>query len=430
MSMAVRVFYSWQSDRRQNRNFIRSALEAVVKDLRQDLALEEAQRDITLDQDTQGLPGSPAIADAILTKIRSSDVFIGDVTFIDGDLDSHTSEDTRRTPNPNVMLEFGYALHALGDAKIIGVFNEASGSPQRLPFDLAHRRWPIRFNLPNGQSANRQNEKQRLTAALKDALRSIISQFEEPKPRMGAPAPFLAAEPGDGVGRLRHAQDFLCIGSAGESKPVWLRQGPYAFLRLIPSDTMPELGEVEAYKIAQAHLQPMGGMRSGSWRSGRHRTGSVNYWTAVDNPESAWDASELFLSRELWANDFYHIDPERDRAKHAGFPFIPTGAVEEVFIDTFINFVQVASEHLAIATPVRVIAGLAGVHGFRLAVDPNYFGFNNFAGRILRESVILESVLNQWSLEPFDFLLPFFKNMYDAAGETRPPIRTSGRRQR
>jgi len=414
--MVVRVFYAWQSDRRQNRNFIRSALEAAVKQLRQDLALEEAHRDIILDQDTQGLPGSPAIADAILTKIRSADVFIGDLTFIDGDLGTEPASDTRRTPNPNVMLEYGYALHALGDAKIIGVFNEACGSPQQLPFDLAHRRWPIRFNLPNGESANRQNEKQLLTRALKDAVRSIISQFEELEAPAAAPTPFVAAEPGDGVGRLRHAQDFLCIGSAGESKPVWLRQGPYAFLRLMPTKAVHELGEVDAYKIAQAYLQPMGGMRGGNWRSGRHQTGSVVYWTTPDNPESAWDASQLFLTRELWANDFYHVYPERDQAKQHGFPFIPTGAVEEVFIDTFINFVQVARDHLAITPPVRVIAGLAGMRGFRLAVDPNYFGYSNFAGRILKDNVIVEDVLNEWSTEPFDFLLPFFNKMYDSAG--------------
>src|SRR5262249_43067842 len=279
--MVVRVFYAWQSNRRQNRNFIRSALEAAVKQLRQDLALEEAQRDIILDQDTQGLPGSPAIADAILTKIRSTDVFIGDLTFIDGDLSTDAARDTRRTPNPNVMLEYGYALHALGDVKIIGVFNEAYGSPQQLPFDLAHRRWPIRFNLPNGESANRQNEKQRLTSALKEAVRSIISQFEEPEAPAGAPA-------------------------------------------------VHEWGEVDAYRITQAYLQPMGGMRVGNWRSGRHQTGSVVYSTTADNPESAWDASQLFLTRELWANDFYHVYPERDQAKQHGFPFIPTGAVEEV----------------------------------------------------------------------------------------------------
>jgi hypothetical protein len=344
--MAVRIFYSWQSDRRQNRNFIRSALELAVKELRQDLSLEEPQRDIVLDQDTQGLPGSPAIAEAILTKIRSTDVFIGDLTFIDGDSAGHAPDGPRRTPNPNVMLEYGYALHALGDAKIVGVFNEAYGSRGQLPFDLAHRRWPIRFNLPD-ESANRQDEKQRLTAKLKGALRSIISQFEEADRLTDTPTPFLAAESGDGVGRLRRSEDFLCISSAADSKPIWLRQGPYAFFRLIPMHAMPELGEVEAYRTAQAHLQPMGGARSGSWQSGRHETGSVVYWTTADNREIAWDASQLFLSRELWANDFYHVYPERDRAKELGFPYIPTGAVEEVFIDTFINFVQVARDHLA-----------------------------------------------------------------------------------
>jgi hypothetical protein len=350
--MTVRVFYSWQSDRRQNRNFIRSALEAAVRELRQDLALEEAQRDIILDRDTQGLPGSPAIADAILTKIRSADVFIGDLTFIDDNLNGQAQDDARRTPNPNVMLEYGYALHALGDARIIGVFNEAYGSPQQLPFDLAHRRWPIRFNLPDGVSDSRQNERQRVSVILKEALRSIISQFEESDLSIRVPSPFLPAEAGDGVGRLRHAHDFLCMGSDGESKPVWLKQGSYAFLRLIPTDTMPVLGEVEAYKIAQAYLQPMGGMRSGSWRSGRHQTGSVVYSVAVDSAESAWDASQLFLTRELWANDFYHVHRERDRAKEVGFPYIPTGAVEEVFIDTLINFTQLAHKHLAIPAPM------------------------------------------------------------------------------
>jgi hypothetical protein len=171
-------------------------------------------------------------------------------------------------------------------------------------------------------------------------------------------------------------------------------------------------------------------MRGGNWRSGRHLTGSVVYWTVADNPESAWDASELFLSRELWANDFYHVNPERDLTKQFGFPFVPTGAVEEVFIDTFINFVQVARSHLGMTPPVRIIAGLAGMHGFRLAVDAKYFGFSDFAGRILRDNLVLESMLNEWSTEPFDFLLPFFKKMYDAAGLVRPAIRTVGRRQR
>ena len=54
-------------------------------------------------------------------------------------------------PNPNVMLEYGYALDALGNQRLIGVFNKAFGKPDDLPFDLRHRRWPIQYGqMPGG----------------------------------------------------------------------------------------------------------------------------------------------------------------------------------------------------------------------------------------------------------------------------------------
>lgn len=428
--MPLRVFYSWQSDRRQNRNFIRSVLKSAIKELREDLALEEAQRDIVLDQDTQGLPGTPAIADAILTKIRSAEAFVADLTFVDDNLNADTADD-RRTPNSNVMLEYGYALHALSEARIIGLLNEAFGHPRDLPFDLAHRRWPIRFNLPdNASPGERASEHKRIAPILRDALRSIISQFGG----SGAPTPqsppFPLAAPGDGVGRLRNVIDFLCLTSAEEGKPVWLAKGPYAFLRLVPGVEMPHLGDVDAYKIAQAYLQPMDGARHSRWATGRHESGAVSYWATPDEPLKALDASQLYLSRELWANDFYHLDPTRDRVKELGFSFIPTGAIEEIFIDTLVNFVQVARNHLAIQLPVQIIAGLVAVQGFRLAVIQNNFGFNQHAGRILKNNIAFETTLREWTEDPFDLLLPLFNAIYDAAGITRPAVRTTGRRQR
>ena len=142
------------------------------------------------------------------------------------------------------------------------------------------------------------------------------------------------------------------------------------------------------------------------------------------------DASELFLSRELWSNDFYHvITSDRERGKEFGFSYIPTGAFEEVLIDTFINFSNVAQKQLALPLPLRVVAGVANVHGVRLAVDERYFS-SNFDGVILRDNLVWESNLTDWSVDPFDFLVPFFNKIYDIAGSTRPPVRTMGRRQR
>ena len=262
---------------------------------------------------------------------------------------------------------------------------------------------------------------------MKKAIRGIVSQFDEPLAISAAP--FIAAEPGDGVGRSRHTQEPLCISKAS-SKPVWLRTGPYSFFRLIPTTAQDKLGEVDAYQIAQKNLQPMAGMRVG-WVSGRFTTGSVSYWTSNDTPELAWDASQLFLTRELWSNDFYHvIGPDRDRAKEYGFSYIPTGAMEETFIDTFINFISIANKELGIVPPVRIVAGLANVQGVKLAVDPNYFGYDTFAGTILRDNYVWEAKLDNWSADPFDFLSPFFNKIYDIAGIERPAIRTIGRRQR
>ena len=95
--MPIKVFYSWQSDQPKNRSFIRSALHAAIKELRQDSTLDEAQRDIVADQDTQDIPGSPGVADAILGKIRLADVFLADLTFIQRD--TERSVGTRLCPN-------------------------------------------------------------------------------------------------------------------------------------------------------------------------------------------------------------------------------------------------------------------------------------------------------------------------------------------
>ena len=149
------------------------------------------------------------------------------------------------------------------------------------------------------------------------------------------------------------------------------------------------------------------------------------YW-APNNSEFASDASELFLSRELWANTPYYLNITSDTS----IPFIPTGAVEEVFIDTLINFCQIAQGDLKMPLPVEIKAGLVGIRDYRLAVDPQYFGYDKYAGHILRESVLFDQLLSDWNSDPFEFLSPLFSKIYDSAGIERPDVRTAGRRQR
>jgi hypothetical protein len=117
------VFWSWQSDRpaRETRSVIRDALFAALDRIAADL--EEADRP-ELDHDTRGVPGSPDIVATILTKIEAAAVFIADVTPI------AVSDGGKHLANPNVLIELGYAKHAIGTERVILVWNTAFTDPK------------------------------------------------------------------------------------------------------------------------------------------------------------------------------------------------------------------------------------------------------------------------------------------------------------
>src|SRR6185437_8056425 len=99
-----------------------------------ELGLEDAERP-EIDHDTKNTPGMAEIPATILKKISESAVFVADVTPIG------KSPDGKALPNPNVMIELGWAMSEVGPDKIIGVLNTASGwKPDDLPFDIRHRR--------------------------------------------------------------------------------------------------------------------------------------------------------------------------------------------------------------------------------------------------------------------------------------------------
>lgn len=67
-------------------------------------------------------------------EIDSADILIADVTIINGGYAG------RKTPNPNVMIELGYAIKSLGWDRIILLYDKDFGEIEELPFDINHRR--------------------------------------------------------------------------------------------------------------------------------------------------------------------------------------------------------------------------------------------------------------------------------------------------
>ncbi len=121
------IFYSWQSDIKESKNFISDCLKQLPKKLK-DMAVVE------VDRDTEGIAGSPDIGDSIYMKIDRADIFVADVTIINKDWSG------RKMPNPNVMIELGYAIKALGWERIVLLYNRECGSVESQPFDINHQR--------------------------------------------------------------------------------------------------------------------------------------------------------------------------------------------------------------------------------------------------------------------------------------------------
>lgn len=163
------IFYSWQSDlpSSSNRNFVLKALENAVKAIRTDEPLEI---DPVVDRDTSGVSGSPDIAGTIFSKIDQAKVFVCDVSIING------STNARPTPNPNVLVELGYAAKTLGWERIIMVMNTAYGSPELLPFDLRARRVVCYASSEEPwDEEDKKNKRKMLESGFKTALRSILT---------------------------------------------------------------------------------------------------------------------------------------------------------------------------------------------------------------------------------------------------------------
>ncbi len=122
------IFFSWQSDLKGNKKIIKDSLLAECQKQK-----EKNGYQLEIDEATRNLPGSPKIEDAILEKISSADIFVCDITPV-------ASCGRKLMPNSNVIFELGFALHALGDKRVILLAKNGDWDVNDMPFDFNHRR--------------------------------------------------------------------------------------------------------------------------------------------------------------------------------------------------------------------------------------------------------------------------------------------------
>jgi hypothetical protein len=403
------VFWSWQSDTPGNvgRYFIRDALRDAIKVLKSDKEIvepseREARDALKLDQDRQGVPGSPDLAATIFRKIDQATVFVADVTT------TGATTEGKKLINSNVAIEYGHAHHALGDTSILMVQNTHYGDRNDLPFDLRHKAGPIQFTLPSDAT------KQEITVAQTALKQEFVTRLR----------PYLLMKPA-AQGRL-HAEvpstyskaaffglhDVLVSVAAGTVDEAGLTfDGRQAFyLRLLPyyarTKGVPHADLVNLGTQSRIDL-PVRQLYGGA--AGRNRHGVVVFEMpgSVREPRAL---TQAFPNGELWAvtNELF--------VHHGRDALIPTTNVFNIFCRVLRNFVSISNNEFANGLPIVVVLGAVGLDGFSLPMgQPN--PLEGYAGPIHQNELELRERLDDPSEERQERLVDHFvRELYDLAG--------------
>ena len=131
-----RLFYSWQNDRKDIKGIVFNALKSAQVNLKSEGI------DLIIDQDTSGRTGKRKIEEEVLRKIENCDIFLADLTPVTCLLKAPEEHELPKLmPNSNVMFEYGYALRAKGENRMIALAcldKQKDEHIEFMPFDVNH----------------------------------------------------------------------------------------------------------------------------------------------------------------------------------------------------------------------------------------------------------------------------------------------------
>jgi hypothetical protein len=402
----VKVFWSWQSDHagKVSHYLVRDALQLAIAKLRVPEDIEEPtetdRRDkLELDHDTKGETGWTDIADSIFKKIEKSGVFVADVTPV-------AKSKKRKVMNPNVAIELGYAIKALSWANCLGVLNLAYGSVEDLPFDISRTRsWPVTYKLKEGATNEEIAEAKkklandlylRLRPFLSKPVETVKDEFER-MPAIRPPAFWFAKRQSLGARRdnASYAMPFESV----------------LFIRLIPTDPKQKL---ISHDLAGRMASTYGSFEvMGNLYILRNEDGAAMCELA-GNTQNVDSIAQYFNNGEIWgmnANIIRH-------GERGQFQYLIMPQVEEVFRKQLPRFIECMLKEGGVKLPIRIIGGVAGVKGRRLAWSgTSESGYS----RMIKDNVEYERVLNGAEKPAIDeYLLGLFEAIFEASGKPRP----------
>lgn len=125
----ITIFYSWQSDIDEDRRLIWKVIRKIEE------YFKTQGKTLKVESDSRGVPGSQDIPNTLFTKIAASDIFIADVYLAYKGI----IREDNLSPNPNVLIELGFAAAKLDWDRVIQVYNSTIYRIEQLPFDIRQR---------------------------------------------------------------------------------------------------------------------------------------------------------------------------------------------------------------------------------------------------------------------------------------------------
>jgi hypothetical protein len=403
--MSRTVFWSWQSDapQRETRDVIHDALKSSIESLKAEL--EEAQR-LEVDQGAKGVVGLDLIAEVILDKIDSSFAFVGDITTV-GTIGQ--SLDRKCLPNPNVMLELGYARRSLGRNRIIPVFNRAIG-PTRyedLPFDLRHMSGSISFDLPaNAPREKLREERAGLQRQFTDRLRAMLESDDVLQPEAVAEwHPHLPHDPSIWAEAFNPLP--VAVPYMGQIDLI-AAPSPRMFVRVLPTvQGGSPRGTQGLFPNSQEPLLPIG-YSGGGLSGGRTGDGHAMFESVGDDRITKTISRWYKDNGEIWALSAWSFYQQGE---------YPHFAYDEAIKDlvSWLQSVVRVSRAAGGTGPFQVILGAAGLRNVMWWQSRPSPGSLPFRG--LKDLVIHQAVLKDDSRESaIDAVSGFIDEMTDNFG--------------
>jgi len=343
-------------------------------------------------------------------------VFISDTTFVGKSITD------RPIPNPNVLIEYGFALKSIGYRRIIQVMNTFYGKPteENMPFDMKYVRYPITYHLPSDASMEERREvREALEKDLTNALKLVIdagllkkqeSAFIEIQSTTN-PSTFLQPD-----------ERFVIEGRWGPQDQLKLPETQRLFLRLIPTRTVPAISSTKTAldMIRDGGLEPLtyGG---GAISTGRNKYGA---FVCSDDKYVVNELTQLFNNRELWGIEAWLISRDNITSIFGTrFAFFPA-EFEATFTKSLRNYLTFASNTLKLPLPLKFIAGATDVEGYRMSPLPGrrFIGREPYKGRCVKEHILYEGNIESYDVDVAKTMRPFFQKVWEECGLERSDI--------